>query len=34
LNNAVGVVEHGLFLKMTSRAIVAGRDGVTVLLPE
>jgi ribose 5-phosphate isomerase A len=34
LNSVVGVVEHGLFLKMTSRAIVAGRDGVKVLLPE
>jgi ribose 5-phosphate isomerase A len=33
LNNVVGVVEHGLFLKMTSQAIVAGRDGVQVLLP-
>jgi ribose 5-phosphate isomerase A len=33
LNNVVGVVEHGLFLKMTSRAIVAGQDGVTVLTP-
>lgn len=30
LNSVVGVVEHGLFLKMTSRAIVAGRDGVQV----
>jgi ribose 5-phosphate isomerase len=25
LNSVVGVVEHGLFLKMTSQAIVAGR---------
>jgi ribose 5-phosphate isomerase A len=33
LNGVVGVVEHGLFLKMTSEAIVAGRDGVKVLLP-
>jgi ribose 5-phosphate isomerase A len=33
LNAMVGVVEHGLFLKMTSQAIVAGRDGVKVLLP-
>jgi ribose 5-phosphate isomerase A len=33
LNSVVGVVEHGLFLKMTSQAIVAGRDGVKVLLP-
>jgi ribose 5-phosphate isomerase A len=34
LNAMVGVVEHGLFLKMTSQAIVAGRDGVKVLLPQ
>lgn len=33
LNSIVGVVEHGLFLKMTSRAVVAGQDGVQVLLP-
>jgi ribose 5-phosphate isomerase A len=33
LNSVVGVVEHGLFLTMTSQAIVAGRDGVKVLLP-
>jgi ribose 5-phosphate isomerase A len=34
LNSVVGVVEHGLFLKMTSQAIVAGHGGVTVLLPQ
>jgi ribose 5-phosphate isomerase A len=34
LNSVVGVVEHGLFLNMTSQAIVAGRDGVKVLLPQ
>jgi len=34
LNSVVGVVEHGLFLKMTSRAIVAGQNGVVVLLPQ
>jgi len=34
LNDIVGVVEHGLFLKMTSQVIVAGRDGVKVLLPK
>jgi ribose 5-phosphate isomerase A len=34
LNSVVGVVEHGLFLKMASRAIVAGQTGVTVLLPQ
>jgi ribose 5-phosphate isomerase A len=33
LNSVVGVVEHGLFLKMTSRAIVAGGEGVQVLTP-
>ena len=33
LNSVVGVGEHGLFLKMTWEAIVAGRDGVRVLLP-
>jgi len=34
LNNVVGVVEHGLFLKMTFRAIVASQDGVKVLQQE
>jgi len=29
----VGVVEHGLFLKMASLALVAGDDGVTELMP-
>lgn len=33
LNSVVGVVEHGLFLKMASRAVVAGQDGVQVLTP-
>ena len=33
LNSVVGVVEHGLFLRMTSQAIVAGREGVQVLRP-
>ena len=33
LNNVVGVVEHGLFLKMTAQAIVASQDGVKVLFP-
>jgi len=33
LNSVVGVVEHGLFLKMTSRAIVAGQNGIKVLAP-
>jgi ribose 5-phosphate isomerase A len=32
LNSIVGVVEHGLFLRMASRAIVAGEGGVQVLL--
>jgi ribose 5-phosphate isomerase A len=34
LNSVVGVVEHGLFLKMASRVIVAGHEGVKVLLPQ
>lgn len=33
LNSLVGVVEHGLFLHMASRAIVAGQNGVKVLQP-
>lgn len=33
LNSIVGVVEHGLFLKMATRAIVAAQDGIQVLLP-
>jgi ribose 5-phosphate isomerase len=31
LKRIVGVVEHGLFLPMTARAIVAKADGVQVL---
>jgi ribose 5-phosphate isomerase A len=31
LNSVVGVVEHGLFLKMAAQAMVAGQNGVTVL---
>lgn len=34
LNSIVGVVEHGLFLGMTSEVIVGGFGGVKVLLPE
>jgi ribose 5-phosphate isomerase A len=34
LNSVVGVVEHGLFLKMAAQAIVAGQTGITVLLPK
>jgi ribose 5-phosphate isomerase A len=34
LNSIVGVVEHGLFLRMASQVIVAGRDGITVLKPQ
>jgi ribose 5-phosphate isomerase A len=34
LNSIVGVVEHGLFLGMTSEVIVGGPGGVKVLLPE
>jgi ribose 5-phosphate isomerase A len=34
LNSIVGVVEHGLFMGMTSEVIVGGPGGVKVLLPE
>jgi ribose 5-phosphate isomerase A len=34
LNSIVGVVEHGLFLGMATQVIVAGQDGVRVLLPQ
>ncbi len=34
LNPIVGVVEHGLFLHMATQVIVAGQDGIKVLLPE
>ena len=34
LNSIVGVVEHGLFLGMATQVIVAGQDGVKVLLPQ
>jgi ribose 5-phosphate isomerase A len=30
LKSTVGVVEHGLFVGMTTAVIVAGRDGITV----
>jgi ribose 5-phosphate isomerase A len=33
LNSIVGLVEHGLFLGMASEVIVAGREGIKVLLP-
>lgn len=33
LKRIVGVVEHGLFLHMTARAIVAGVERVQVLAP-
>jgi ribose 5-phosphate isomerase A len=33
IRGIVGVVEHGLFLKMASVALVAGEDGVSELLP-
>jgi len=33
INALVGVVEHGLFLGMTSEVIVAGADGVKVIKP-
>jgi ribose 5-phosphate isomerase A len=31
LDHVVGLVEHGLFLKYASEAVIAGRDGVQVL---
>jgi ribose 5-phosphate isomerase A len=31
LDHVVGLVEHGLFLKYASEAVIAGRDGVKVL---
>lgn len=34
LNNVVGVVEHGLFLGMTSEVIVGAAEGVTILFPK
>ena len=34
LNNVVGVVEHGLFLGMTSEVIVGGAEGVKTLNPK
>jgi ribose 5-phosphate isomerase A len=34
LNSMVGLVEHGLFLGMATQVIVAGQDGVKVLLPQ
>lgn len=34
LKGTLGVVEHGLFLGMAHRAIVAGAGGITVLKPE
>ncbi len=34
LNGMVGVVEHGLFLGIATQVIVAGQDGVKVLLPQ
>jgi len=30
LDRVVGVVEHGLFIKLASRAIVAGPDGIKI----
>jgi ribose 5-phosphate isomerase A len=34
LKGILGVVEHGLFVGLARRAIVASADGVTVLEPE
>jgi len=33
LDRVVGVVEHGLFIKLASRAIVAGPDGIRIYEP-
>jgi len=33
LNSAVGVVEHGLFLGMTSVVLVGTAEGIKTLLP-
>ena len=30
LLDVVGVVEHGLFLDMTTACIIAGKDGISV----
>jgi ribose 5-phosphate isomerase A len=32
LENKAGIVEHGLFLHLTSKVIVAGKDGIKVLV--
>ncbi|MFZ3215882.1 MAG: ribose-5-phosphate isomerase RpiA [Candidatus Acidiferrales bacterium] len=34
LDHVVGLVEHGLFLKFATEALIAGRDGVKVLKKE
>ena len=34
LDHVVGLVEHGLFLKFASEALIAGREGVKVLTKE
>jgi ribose 5-phosphate isomerase A len=31
ISQVVGVVEHGLFLDMTTAVIIAGKDGISVL---
>jgi len=30
LKNTVGVVDHGLFIGMTTAVIIAGKDGISV----
>ena len=30
LKNMVGVVDHGLFIGMTTAVIIAGKDGISV----
>jgi ribose 5-phosphate isomerase A len=32
LENKAGIIEHGLFLHLTSKVIVAGKDGIKVLV--
>ena len=34
LNNVVGVVEHGIFPDMATAVIIAGSDGISVMLPK
>jgi ribose 5-phosphate isomerase A len=31
LENRAGIVEHGLFLHLTTKVIIAGKDGIKIL---